>query len=111
MYIKKFEDAPTDLMYETAEYSWILPRGVTKVQDLQIAKASIKKDSKVVEKTHNDREEVYIILEGEGVMKVGNEEKKVSKGMIIHIPIDTSHILRCSEECEEIIYILIVIWA
>lgn len=111
MYAKKFEDIPSELMYETAEYKWILPREVTKNRDSQIAMARIKENSKVIEKAHNDREEIYIILEGEGVIKVGNEEKRINKGMIIYIPIDVIHILRCSGGCKEIVYILIVNWA
>jgi len=111
MYAKKFEDVPGKLMYETAEYSWILPREVTKTGSFQIARTRIKKDSKMVEKAHNDREEAYIILEGKGVVKVGDEAKKISKGMIVYIPTGVSHVLRCSEDCEEIMYILVVSWA
>lgn len=111
MYAKKFEDISSELMYETAEYRWILPREVTKNRDFQIAMARIKENSKMIEKAHNDREEIYIILEGEGVIKVGDEEKKINKGMIVYIPINAVHVLRCSEGCKEIVYILVVNWA
>jgi len=110
MYVKKFEDVLSEILYETAEYKWLLPRETTKTRSLQIAKGVIKKDSKTYENVHKDHEQAYIILEGEGVVKIGNEERIVSEGTIVYIPINVKHFLRCSERSEKVVYIFVNNW-
>jgi len=110
MYVKKFEDVPNEILYETAEYKWLLPREATKTRSLQIAKGVIKKDSKTRENVHKDHEQAYIILEGEGIVKIGDEERRVSEGMIVYIPINVKHFLRCSERAEKVVYIFVNNW-
>jgi quercetin dioxygenase-like cupin family protein len=36
-------------------------------------------------------EQVYVIVRGEGKMRVGDEERRVVEGDLIHIPSDTLH--------------------
>ncbi|TMT85922.1 cupin domain-containing protein [Haloterrigena sp. H1] len=42
--------------------------------------------------THeHDPEQVYVILSGTGVMTVGDEERAVAAGDLVHIPANTEH--------------------
>jgi len=39
-------------------------------------------------------EQVYVIIKGEGRMRVGNEEEKVMEGDLVYIPSNTVHSIR-----------------
>lgn len=41
--------------------------------------------------THADREVISYILEGQGRLRLGEEEFSVAPGIICHIPVNTSH--------------------
>ena len=43
-------------------------------------------------------EEVYIVIKGEGVVTVGEEEAEVTPGDVIEIPPDIYHTIRCENE-------------
>jgi mannose-6-phosphate isomerase-like protein (cupin superfamily) len=43
---------------------------------------------------HEDREQVYIIVRGRGVMIVGDEERDVTKGTLVFVPPATQHAIR-----------------
>ncbi|MGH9823907.1 MAG: cupin domain-containing protein, partial [Blastocatellia bacterium] len=43
---------------------------------------------------HDEIEEVYYILEGSGVMTVGNEQREVASGDAIYVPRGNTHTLK-----------------
>lgn len=40
---------------------------------------------------HDDQEQIYFILEGEGTMVVGDEKEKVKQGDAIYLPVGLPH--------------------
>lgn len=43
---------------------------------------------------HDDAEQAYVIVRGTGLMRVGDEEQKVSEGTLVLVPPGTSHATR-----------------
>jgi mannose-6-phosphate isomerase-like protein (cupin superfamily) len=41
--------------------------------------------------SHNNMEQIYYILKGEGIVQVGDKEYRVKPGMAIFIPLNTVH--------------------
>jgi mannose-6-phosphate isomerase-like protein (cupin superfamily) len=60
----------------------------------------------VIEEHIDDYEEIYFILNGNGVMKVGDEEKEVKDGDAIWLPADVPH--RLENTGEGMMVILVV---
>ena len=58
--------------------------------DLTITWVDVEPGAKQVRHEH-DPEQVYVILAGEGRMRVGDEERAVEAGDLIHIPANTEH--------------------
>lgn len=52
----------------------------------------------MIEEHIDDYEEIYFVLNGKGVMKVGNEEKEVKDGDAIWLPADIPHGLKNTGE-------------
>lgn len=44
-----------------------------------------------------DTERVYVLVEGQGVMAVGDEKQSVQEGDLVHVPPDTEHRIRNTE--------------
>jgi mannose-6-phosphate isomerase-like protein (cupin superfamily) len=54
---------------------------------------------------HDDEEEIYVILKGRAILKLGDEEKEVSAGDTVYVPRCTEHRMRCiSDEKLEYLY-------
>ena len=60
----------------------------------------------VIEEHIDDYEEIYFILNGKGVMKVGDEEKEVKDGDAIWLPADVPH--RLENNSDGMLVILVV---
>ena len=45
----------------------------------------------IVPHKHTDVEEVYIILNGEGIMTIGTETTTVFAGEVVYVPLNTTH--------------------
>ena len=58
--------------------------------DLTITWVTVEPGSEQVRHSH-EPEQVYVILAGEGLMTVGDEERTVSAGTLVHIPSETEH--------------------
>ncbi len=41
--------------------------------------------------SHEDREQVYLLLQGEGVMQVGEEKEKIKAGDAVFLPVQVPH--------------------
>lgn len=53
----------------------------------------VLKPGKVIESHTDPYEEIYYLLQGQGVMRVGNEEEKVNAGDAIWLPYGVPHSL------------------
>ena len=54
--------------------------------------------------SHENREQVYVVVQGQGAMRVGDEVEKVGPGTAILVPPGTSHSIRNVGE-ETLIYV------
>ncbi len=53
--------------------------------------AEIPPGGKVSKHVHADEEQAYLILEGEGIVVIGNKSYRVKKGYAVFIPLNTPH--------------------
>ena len=58
--------------------------------DLTITWVDVEPGARQVRHEH-DPEQVYVILSGTGVMTVGDDERTVAAGDLVHIPANTEH--------------------
>ncbi|MFB1063015.1 cupin domain-containing protein [Natrinema sp. H-ect4] len=58
--------------------------------DLTITWVDVEPGARQVRHEH-DPEQVYVIISGEGVMSVGDDERAVEAGDLVHIPANTEH--------------------
>lgn len=55
--------------------------------------------------THDDEEEIYVILRGRAILMVGDERREVGPGMVAYVPRNMKHNMTCiSEESLEYLY-------
>ncbi len=54
--------------------------------------------------SHPDKEQVYVIVRGHGIMRVGHEEEEVGPGTMVFIPPGAGHAIRNTGE-ESLIYV------
>ncbi len=59
--------------------------------NLEVQFVSLKKDEKNKLGRHPDEEEAYIILSGEAMLLLGEEQQKVKKGQLVYVPANTVH--------------------
>jgi len=53
--------------------------------------AEVPPGERVPRHTHTDEEQAYLILEGEGVVVIGDKSYRVRKGYAVFIPLNTPH--------------------
>jgi len=58
--------------------------------DLTVTWVDVEPDASQVVHSH-EPEQVYVVVAGEGRMRVGDDERRVSAGDAVHIPSDTEH--------------------
>ena len=59
--------------------------------NLEVGFVPLKKNEKNKLGLHPDEEEAYIILSGEAILLLGEEQQKVRKGQLIYVPANTVH--------------------
>jgi len=81
------EDVPKKgLVY----WKTLISRGVTRSQGLTLGVASLPPGGALREHRHT-QEEVYLVLDGSGLVRVGAEELAVEAGSAVFIPGDALH--------------------
>ena len=68
----------------------LISRGVTRSQGLTLGVASLPPGGALREHRHT-QEEVYLVLEGSGLVRVGAEELAVEAGSAVFVPGDAPH--------------------
>lgn len=54
---------------------------------------------------HDDEEEIYVVLNGKAILKIGEEETIVEKGSVAYVPRNKHHSMKCiSNEKLEYLY-------
>jgi mannose-6-phosphate isomerase-like protein (cupin superfamily) len=81
------EDVPNKgLVY----WKTLISRGVTRSQGLTLGVASLPPGGALREHRHT-QEEVYLVLDGSGLVRVGAEELAVEAGSAVFVPGDALH--------------------
>tara|TARA_R110002050_G_scaffold259155_1_gene398555 strand:+ start:81 stop:425 length:345 start_codon:yes stop_codon:yes gene_type:complete len=70
----------------------------------KVKKIIIKPDAAPSYQYHHKREEVWIVVQGNGELKLDDKIHKVSKASIIHIPFRSKHQIR-NTSSEDLIFI------
>jgi quercetin dioxygenase-like cupin family protein len=68
----------------------LISRGVTRSENLTLGLANLPPGGALHEHRHS-QEEIYLVLEGSGRVKVGDEELAVEAGAAVFIPGDALH--------------------
>ena len=56
----------------------------------------LKEGARTEENIHPDEEEIYLILRGEGIVRIGEEEERVGEGDVLYVPAKTRHAVICN---------------
>ncbi len=68
----------------------LAPRN-SELRNLSLAEARVEPGGETAEHFHKSSDEIYYILEGEGIMRIEGEERKVRPGDAIAIPAGRKH--------------------
>lgn len=71
----------------------LIDRTTSPITQCSLAEESLPPGASVTPHHHEVLEEVYYILEGHGVMKIGDEEQEVGEGDAVYIPKNHRHTL------------------
>ena len=72
-----------------AIYHRLLPK--ENATNLDIALVQVKPGQTIPPHTHENEDQAYIVLEGRGILRLGEKEQELSEQMIVHIPPNTEH--------------------
>ena len=72
----------------------LLTRGQFGSENLSITWVEGGPDSEQPVHAHAENEQVYVIVRGRGLMKVGDEEQEVAAGTLVFVPPQTGHAIR-----------------
>jgi len=107
MYAKKWKEfSGDDQGY--AIYHDLLPK--ESATNLNISLVRVKPGQEVPAHIHENEDQAYIVLEGRAILKLGDEEKEITKEMIIHIPPHTKHSVKNPDNAREFKYIFVASW-
>jgi len=87
-------------LYTTLDGSLIeeLVRPEDGSENLSLARATVAPGQRTRRHLHHSSDEVYYVLEGSGVVTVGEEEHRVSPGQAVFIPAGTEHFAEAGQE-------------
>lgn len=93
MKIVNVRDAAVIVSRHGSEIRPLIDRTTSSITRCSLAEERLEPGQAVTPHFHRETEEVYYILEGEGVMTVGGEKRDVSAGDAILIPLNAIHSL------------------
>ena len=93
MKIVNVRDAAVIVSRHGSEIRPLIDRTTSSITQCSLAEERLEPGQAVTPHFHRETEEVYYILEGEGVMTVGGEQRDVSAGDAILIPLNAIHSL------------------
>lgn len=83
------------------EYFEAVPEAMTLGLDLHGVKVGLP----MKEHSHKHIEQIYYIRSGQGILKVGDEERLVGKDDVIYIPAGLPHVIRPAEGETDLTYL------
>jgi mannose-6-phosphate isomerase-like protein (cupin superfamily) len=82
----------------------LLAQGQFGVQNLNVTWVEGEPGSEQAVHSHEGREQVYVIVQGRGAMRVGGEVEEVVAGSLVFVPPGTDHSIKNVGE-EKLIYV------
>lgn len=81
----------------------LFDRDVT--ETICLGHVTVKCEESTTLRTHDDEEEIYVILKGKAMLLIGDEEQEVGPGDVAYVPRNHQHKFTCiSEEKLEYLY-------
>lgn len=107
MYAKKFEETQKYYYQKKGNlFYMLLPRDITEAMESSLV--VLKNGEEVGEHKHTEEEQIYIVLRGEGLLKIKGEEAKISPEMVVFIPRGASHEVKALTD--ELVYAYVAVW-
>jgi len=106
MYIKKFTETEPYQQEggKNVTYHALLPKNM--IENIAMGWVTVKGPGFTAPNSHNEWEQCYIILSGEGTLWINKKPYPLKEKMIAHIPLNTEHYVTVSEKKKlEYIYI------
>jgi mannose-6-phosphate isomerase-like protein (cupin superfamily) len=93
MFTQTLEDSPRN--YRGGQVSYLLlKKGQFGSGNLAITWVEGDPGSEQPPHAHPTNEQIYVIVRGRGMMRVGGEEREVAAGTLVFVPPGTSHAIR-----------------
>lgn len=74
-------------------------------ETIALGYVSVDKGNKTHLGFHDDEEEIYVILKGRAILRLGSEETEIGPGSVAYVPRNTEHQMTCiSDEKLEYLY-------
>ena len=93
MFTQTLEESPRNARGGQTSYL-LLAKGQFGSQNLAVTWVEGGPGSGQAVHEHPANEQVYVIIRGRGLMKVGDEEREVRPGTIVFVPAGTGHAIR-----------------
>jgi mannose-6-phosphate isomerase-like protein (cupin superfamily) len=93
VYTQTVADSPQNARGGQVSYL-LLTKGQFGSQNLSITWVEGAPNSEQLMHAHPENEQVYVIVRGRGLMKVGDEEQEVVAGTLVFVPPQTGHRIR-----------------
>ncbi len=103
MYVQTLEESARNRRGGQVSYL-LLTKGQFGSQNLAVTWVEGGPGSEQPVHSHPSQEQVYVIVRGRGVMKVGDEEREVDAGTLVLVPPGTGHAIRSRGE-EPLVYV------
>lgn len=98
MDIQNIDEVPSFTTKDGSEIRELLSCRNSGIRHQSLAEARVPAGQTTIRHQHPKTEEIYYILEGIGIMKLGNESRAVKPGDAIAIPPGTEHQITCTGE-------------
>ncbi len=82
---------------------WAGPGYAAAASGLSLAEATVAPGGVTIEHLHRRSEELYLVTAGSGLLRVGEEERRVEAGDCVAIPPGTPHRLRNDGEVDMVV--------
>ena len=103
MYTQTVEESPQNARGGQVSYL-LLTKGQFGSQNLSITWVEVEPNTERLTHAHPENEQVYSIVRGRGLMKVGDEEQEVVAGTLVFVPPQTGHTIRNTGD-EALVYV------
>jgi mannose-6-phosphate isomerase-like protein (cupin superfamily) len=97
MLVQRLKDAPRNHRGGQVSYLLLAP-GQLGSENVAITWVEGEPGSEQPVHKHPNSEQVYVVVRGRGVMRVGNEEREVEAGTMVLVPPRTGHAIRNAGE-------------